>query len=178
MPKKIPWTYKTLEEVTIITVTRQNGDKHEVMIDTEDLNKLLPHSINLKMSRGGMLYARINAYGSVQLLHRFLLGLTDPNDQCDHRDRDTLNYRKTNLRPSTHIENMQNLSINRTNTSGVTGVSRHKGSGKWTTQVWHNGVRRHLGYFTDFADAVDAVRKFKVENKPFSQEAVDAEVIQ
>lgn len=42
------------------------------------------------------------------------------------------------------------------NTSGRTGVSRDKVSGKWCAYIGYNGIYKHLGTFADYEDAVSA----------------------
>jgi|SRR5579863_1464187 len=44
----------------------------------------------------------------------------------DHRNGDTLDNRRSNLRPATHSQNCANQRVNRLNTSGHKGVSRYK----------------------------------------------------
>lgn len=39
------------------------------------------------------------------LIHRLIMGLTDPAIEVDHQDNDGLNNRRLNLRPCTHQEN-------------------------------------------------------------------------
>ena len=41
------------------------------------------------------------------LMHRVLLGVTDPRVEVDHRDNDGLNNRLKNLRPCTHKQNIR-----------------------------------------------------------------------
>lgn len=53
------------------------------------------------------------------LMHRLILGLTDPKVYCDHKDRNPLNNQRTNLRRATHGQN----GINR----AITGWSRFRG---------------------------------------------------
>lgn len=54
-------------------------------------------------------YAQMKAWdGSTSrtiLMHRIIMGLTDPLIEVDHRDNDGLNNRRINLRECSHIEN-------------------------------------------------------------------------
>jgi len=58
-------------------------------------------------------------------------------DAVDHIDGDPSNNKWLNLRGCTRAENMRNLGINKANTSGYRGVSRHYD--KWRGNVILNG---------------------------------------
>lgn len=74
----------------------------------------------------------------------------------DHRDRNPLNNRKYNLRPSTICENNQNRSKGSNNTSGIIGVYWNKKAGKWCAYIMYDNQRLHLGSFVDKNSAVKA----------------------
>jgi hypothetical protein len=115
----------------------------------------------------GMVYARHNSYikGSkphkyvAALMHRLLLGLTDPKIDVDHRNRYGLDNQRHNLRVSTRSQNRAN-----SNKQGRHGQysSRHKGVSwlarlnKWQAYISANGRRIHLGVFTKELDAARA----------------------
>lgn len=83
----------------------------------------------------------------------------------DHINGIRNDNRFENLREVTVVENARNASLSVANKTGVTGVCWCK---------WHNaykasmtkeiGKRNHIGYFTDFDDAVAAVKKAYEEN--------------
>lgn len=85
----------------------------------------------------------------------------------DHKDRNTLNNRKCNLRKATVIENNRNKSISKNNTSGIIGVSFNKESGMWHAQIGINKSKIHLGLFADKTDAI--VARLKAEQKYFGE---------
>jgi len=93
-------------------------------------------------TRGGILY-----------LHRFLLPAPI---EVDHKDRDGLNNRGTNLRSATVAQNQQNRKRGRDNTSGFRGVSWHRFSNHWRASIRVNKRQRHLGYFTEKQAAAQA----------------------
>lgn len=61
-------------------------------------------------------------------------------------------YEEGNLKWSTYSEQNLNRRTQKNNTSGVKGVCWHKPSKKWVAQY----KKEHLGYFTEFDDAVKA----------------------
>jgi hypothetical protein len=107
-----------------------------------------------QLSNNGRWYAVRN--GGI-CMHRIVLGVTDPNIEVDHIDREnTLDNRRENLRPATHPQNKWNTGLIKTNSSGLIGVSWQtfrSGNGKWKVQIRHNGQRIHLGLFADKIDA-------------------------
>jgi hypothetical protein len=75
----------------------------------------------------------------------------------DHKDRDGLNNRRENLRVCTKSQNMCNVGVYSTNTSGFKGVSR---SGKkWNAMICANGVTKNLGRFGTKEEAARAYDK-------------------
>lgn len=82
--------------------------------------------------------------------------------QGDHKDGDTLNCRRSNLRIVTPQVNARNRTRKKTNTSGYIGVERHKK--RWRARL----DKRHLGYFNTAEEANEArleaeCRKWGVE---------------
>lgn len=74
----------------------------------------------------------------------------------DHKDRNTLNNRKYNLRPCTIFENARNISMRTYNTSGVTGVSWSKSCKQWIARITDKSQRIYLGKFENKDDAIKA----------------------
>jgi hypothetical protein len=80
----------------------------------------------------------------------------------DHVDRDRLNNDLSNLREVTSRENRLNSGMPRNNTSGFRGVCWCKAKQKWFAQIYYEGKKLHLGYFTskeEAARAYDAAAK-------------------
>jgi hypothetical protein len=99
---------------------------------------------------------KINGKRTTQKMHRFILGITDPKVQADHKDHNGLNNQRYNLRQATHTQNGRNTRISTMNTSGVKGVGWHKGAEKWHARIAVDGNRIHLGNFTDKEEAAHA----------------------
>lgn len=75
---------------------------------------------------------------------------------CDHKNKDGLDNRKSNLRIVDHIVNGQNRRAKKGCASGITGVSIHRRNKRWVANIQHNGKTLHLGYFIDKAKAAIA----------------------
>jgi hypothetical protein len=105
--------------------------------------------------------------GRIMSLQRFLLEFPE-NCLVDHKDGDTSNYRRNNLRVCNHSSNNRNRKINKGKTSIYRGVSFIKREKKFSAQITINKVKKHLGYFNDELEA--ALTYDKVIRKIFGNE--------
>lgn len=76
--------------------------------------------------------------------------------RTDHRNMMTLDNRRTNLRPSTHGQNMFNREKQSNNKSGFKGVCYAENVGKYVAQLVVDGRRVLCEYFTTAAQAARA----------------------
>lgn len=89
-------------------------------------------------------------------MHNLILG-TSNSKIGDHWNGDTRDNRRCNLRIISQRKNTQNARISRNNSSGCTGVSQDKNTGKWHSYITpRGGKRKTLGYFEKRDDAVAA----------------------
>ena len=104
-------------------------------------------------------------YRGIQLIRRSLFAhrvawlLTYerwPEFEIDHINGDPCDNRIANLRDVVPSLNRMNQRQRSDNSSGVTGVSFNRNSGKWVAQICASGVRQRLGVFRKFEDAVVA----------------------
>lgn len=107
---------------------------------------------------------RINHKGYVEtacgrLLHRVLLGVTEPEVLVDHINHIKTDNRRCNLRKCFVGENNKNKGKTKTNTSGFKGASYDKAKKKWRASIQYDGKSRHLGYFSTAEDAHKAYCK-------------------
>lgn len=130
------------------------GASHFATIDDADLPLVAPYRWCAKPRRNTV-YAQATVDGRQVFMHRFLLGLKPGDPMVDHRDRDGLNNRRSNLRLASH-------GLNAANMRPIRGSSRYKGvcwdpvNQKWVAQICVDGKRRNLGRFTDERDAAMA----------------------
>jgi HNH endonuclease len=98
---------------------------------------------------------------TTEKMHRFILGLTDPKIQPDHRDRDGLNNQRSNLRIATASQNMANRRKRRgPSSSQYMGVHKRSDSPtKWRASIRVNRKLITLGSFTSELTAALAYDK-------------------
>ena len=79
------------------------------------------------------------------LMHREILGLQKGDERTgDHRNHDTLDNRRSNLRVASQREQKYNARMKRTNVSGLKGVYRNKNG--FSAKIRIGGKQVYLGY--------------------------------
>lgn len=101
-------------------------------------------------------------------VHRVILGVQDKKLEVDHKNRKVWDNRKNNLRITNHRNNSYNCSVQKTNTSGFTGVSYVKSTGKWRAFLCRNKKYLLSEYFLSKEDAIKA--RLKAELKYYGIE--------
>lgn len=94
--------------------------------------------------------------GHLVSMSRSLLGITDSKVQVDHRNGDTLDNQRDNLRVASNAQNTKNRKRHKNNTSGVKGVDRHEG--KWRARIMAGGKSLCLGHFNTAEEAHEAYK--------------------
>lgn len=98
-------------------------------------------------------------------MHRYLLGLTDPSLDGEHKNHDTLDNRKSNLRPATRAENNENNRLRSGNQTGFKGVGIDKRrKKKFVARIKVEGKTKFIGYFYTAEEAFEA-RKSAAEKE-------------
>ena len=92
-----------------------------------------------------------------QYLHRFILGVSDPNVIVDHISGNGLDNRKANLRLATAEENARNVRVETEGRSSrFRGVAWDAEKQAWRARIQVAGKARYLGRFPpDVRDGVD-----------------------
>lgn len=129
------------------------------IVDPEDYARTSAFSWHAKPS-GNTVYARRNITISPscqirELLHRFILGVTDPAIDVDHRDGDGLNNRRSNLRTCNPGQNGFNRRKLAPASSEFKGVSFVKRTNTWIARLGPGGCI-YLGKFNTEEDAARA----------------------
>lgn len=115
--------------------------------DDEDADLVAAHSWH--MVNGYVqteLGDRKNGTRRILRLHRMIMQPT-PDQLVDHRNRDPLDNRRSNLRIATRSKNGMNRGAQANNTSGFKGVSLHAKTGRWRAYITVDKKTKHLGLF-------------------------------
>lgn len=114
---------------------------------------------------------RIDGVKRMDRLHRYLLGLRPGNAlEGDHKNRNRLDNRRSNLRIVTRAQQLQNRSGSLSSRSRFRGVGWHLQKKKWRAYVNVDGRQKHLGYFDLEIDAARAAKSARERFLPYSIE--------
>jgi hypothetical protein len=86
-------------------------------------------------------------------MHRMIYSVTDSKVFVDHKNHDTLDNRKNNIRIAIAGRNQQNALKRKNNTSGYIGVHWHISYKRWVANIHYKHKRIHLGSFFDLTEA-------------------------
>lgn len=142
--------------------------------DLEDYEKI--KSYTWRENRRG--YIETSMYNKEEhkthsvLMHRFILDLTDINIVVDHIHHNKTDNRKSEIRATTQANNNKNHSLQKNNTSGITGVRFDQAKQKYTASIRNNKKNVSLGLFDNFEDAVEARKK--AEQKYYGEYAYES----
>lgn len=121
-------------------------------VDDDDYEYLSGFDWLLIEGRSEFGYAGRCADSRTYLMHREVLDA--PKELVvDHRNGDTLDNRKQNLRLCTTAENLCNRKRPKHNKSGFKGVYFHKHNKKWKAQIKYQGKKYEADYDTPEAAA-------------------------
>lgn len=115
---------------------------HEVLVDDADLELLLTRKWWVRDKGGGLRYATSR---DGVTMHRFLMNAKH-GQMVDHKNRNPLDNRRSNLRFCTHSQNQQNRHCNRGN-SLFKGVWRE--GNKWRAYIGFESKQIWLGSFAN-----------------------------
>lgn len=143
----------------------------EFWFDLEDYDKIKDYCWTV--GNIGYVSSYNQSTGKRILLHRLIMDCNDSNLFIDHirGEHSRHDNRKSNIRIATPSQNGMNKQLLKNNTSGVTGVSWNRKSGKWHSYIEINYKRINLGNFDNFEDAVNARKE--AEEKYFGEYSYD-----
>ncbi len=145
------------KKVAYIALTRGQV----TIVDREDYKKLAQYSWTAHYIKvTNTYYAVTRLHGVTVPMQRMLFKLETGDPRLgEHRNGNSLDNRKSNLRYATRQNNTFNRRRNVNSTSGYKGVTWSKQNRKWQAQIQAGSRKRHLGYFSDIGDAHEAYKK-------------------
>ena len=117
---------------------------HRAIIDLSDLPLVRDHSWHTLRSHD-RIYALAHIGGRHVRMHRLITG--DKRSHIDHKNRDGLDNRRSNLREATSSQNGANTRQRINNTSGFKGVAYCKQTGTWRALIMVNRKTSCLGRY-------------------------------
>lgn len=109
----------------------------------------------MAITRSEILKIEARTRDKLILMHRFILNTQD-GIEVDHRNGNTLDNRRSNLRPATKQQNGFNRGRNRNNRSGFKGVCWRKDAQKWLAYISLNRKHISLGVYVTKREAIKA----------------------
>jgi hypothetical protein len=95
-------------------------------------------------------------------LHKLIMN-AGPELIVDHKNGDTLDNRRANLRICTICQNNQNAITRKDNRTGVKGVCWDSRDRRWRVFIQANGKRKSLGSFMSLSEAREVYEKNTIE---------------
>ena len=136
----------------------------EFYFDLEDYDVIKSYCWYVHIGRRG--YKSVISTRSDQII-KLCNTIMNTDKQIDHKNRNTLDNRKSNLRICIQENNTKNKSLQCNNTSGIAGVSWHKDTNKWAVRISINNKEKHIGVFESFDEAV--LIRLKLELKYYGE---------
>lgn len=150
------------DRVVFLHIGGNSPKQNTVIVDAEDMDVVLSFPWYVGTVGYACRGTTPRKTGKMLLLHRELLN-ADPSKKVDHRNGDTLDDRRINLRQCTHAQNISNQKLQKSNKSGYKGVHFDKSRQKWMSYVTKDRKVYHLGRFSTPEEAAMAYNKKALE---------------
>lgn len=145
-----------------ISCTNRKGETFTGWIDDEDAHIWLSCKWHIHLGGANKrpyfarsIYRKGRTPGH-ELLHRAILGEKAAGKMGDHKDGNSLNNARSNLRTCTNGQNLQNAPKRKQNKSGYKGVSWNTSNKKWMAYIQRDRKPYSLGGFDDPVEAAKA----------------------
>lgn len=125
------------------------------IVDDDDFERINKHKWYAckKGKQSIRWYARRNS--RAVYMHNEIM--TPPHGmEIDHINGNTLDNRKSNLRPVTRYQNSLNTAVRSDSVTGVKGVGWHSRRQQYRARITVNGNKMNLGWFNSLVDAITA----------------------
>jgi len=166
--------YEVHGDIATIFLQRRNGETLETVIDVADLHLANSfrgtwYATNDSRHKGDY-YAVIKIHRKRCYLARVLLN-APKGLVVDHKNHNTLDNRRANIRLATIAENGQNRKLDKDSTTGIRGVYYDKHANRWRVEVEVRG-KRYRKRCKTIEEAEILSIQIRKDNMPFSQEAM------
>jgi hypothetical protein len=135
-----------------------NNTKDIILIDEEDYILYSIYDISVYINPGGYKHARFTSGPYSKLVLARVIMNAPPELEVDHRDRDSLNCRKNNMRLATIQQQSYNRLIKTRKEKLPKGVYRV--GTRFRAQITWMGARTNLGYYDTVEEAETVYKKF------------------
>ena len=134
-----------------------------VITHRHDFHSRLKGALATHDHSGG--YLSLSIGGKALLAHRviFMYMTGELPNEVDHVNHIRNDNRWSNLRAVVRTDNNRNTCVSLNNTTGVTGVSYHKPTGKFRAYISQHGKAIHLGLFTTLEEAATVREKANLQ---------------
>ncbi len=135
-----------------------------VLVDESDYGKLAQWTWSSLGPKNGPYYAARRDYVTKKIvkMHRILMNAPE-GIEVDHKNNNTLDNRRSNLRFADRSQNAANRRASLVSKSGYKGVTRTRNGGKWRARITYKRTCIWLGLFDCVEDAAAAYRKKALE---------------
>lgn len=127
------------------------------LVDDADFEWLNQFKWNVAKYRNYLYAVRsdtpVNGVQKQVKMHRQILGLSDPKIFGDHKNINTLDNQRSNLRIATPSQNSANRTTRKNGSSKYLGLCWMPNRKRWTVTIKKDGVVKNLGYFKNEKDA-------------------------
>ena len=143
-----------MSEYCLIPLTQGQVAK----VSPEDYDRLMQWKWYAQWDARAKSFKAVRGCSKRVLMHRDILGLTDPSVEVDHEDHDTLNNQRYNLRCATRSQNCMNRRTHASNALGIKGVRKVHGADRYMARIMVQGKSVYLGTFITPEAAAQAYR--------------------
>lgn len=159
--------YILYDDYAEIVIVSPKYGTYKTLIDLEDIEKCKKYTWKMGRDKSRIRVETTittNKKTSILRLHRYIIGVSNPNQIIDHITGDTLDNRKKNLRTTDKKGNGMNKGLNSNNKSGIKGVHWSDDRGKWVASIKVCGKKIFLGYFNDKEEARISRREAEIKH--------------
>ncbi|MBW2178787.1 MAG: HNH endonuclease [Deltaproteobacteria bacterium] len=144
----------------LVLYDTKGKERARAIIDAEDTEKVKGFKWCLCSRKGKIDCVQTKRDRSHETISNVIMGFKSSKERMiDHKDRNPLNNRKSNLRVCIRAENNRNTGLSKNNTSGFKGVFWLKDIKQWMVRITANKKPIYLGCFKDRTEAAIVYNK-------------------